>query len=123
MNKRVFGSLELEILAIFQKEKNLSVHDVQKLLGGKDQYTTVMTVLSRLVEKNKLDRTKDKNRYVYFLKGKKHSFVSNYFKQLIDKVFMGKTSSLIKCLIEEKSLDEKELKEIEKIINEARRKK
>lgn len=123
MIKRKFGSLELEVLGIFQKENNISVHNVQKLLGGKDRYTTIMTVLSRLVEKKKLGRFKEKNRYLYFLKEEKNNFFSSYFKHLIDKAFKGKTSSLIKCLIDEKTIGEEELKEIEEMINKARVKK
>ena len=121
MIKRKQGHLELEILSIFQNGKKFSVTDVLKTLGDKDRYTTIMTVMNRLYEKKKLDRVKNKNHYLYFLKEQKAKF--SYLKDLIDKAFMGKTSSLVKCLIEDQDINNADLEEIELIIRKAREQK
>ena len=67
--KRSFGELETIILRLFIKEaRPLSVNDVVSRLGGKNAYTTIMTVLSRLYEKGVLKRSKEGRSYFYSMK-------------------------------------------------------
>ena len=49
--KREFGELELIILKTFEGRDKLTVKEVLSLLGGEDKYTTIMTVMNRMVEK------------------------------------------------------------------------
>lgn len=69
--KGLVGSLEYEVLAALWKRSPGTVNDVLDRLNARresrDQlaYTTVMTVLSRLHEKQFLERVKDGRGYVY----------------------------------------------------------
>lgn len=53
MEKRIFGELKLAILNVFKKESSAcTVRDVLQTLGREDKYTTIMTVMNRLVLKS-----------------------------------------------------------------------
>ncbi|MBM3208596.1 MAG: BlaI/MecI/CopY family transcriptional regulator, partial [Chlamydiae bacterium] len=72
MVKRIFGELELAILNIFQNNDSMrTVREVQQTLGREDKYTTVMTVMNRLVAKGELQREKVGHSYCYVLQKNK----------------------------------------------------
>ena len=52
--KRIFGELELAILQIFREKDRFTVREVLESLKGDDKYTSIMTVMNRLVEKKLL---------------------------------------------------------------------
>lgn len=116
--KRVFGELELAIFNILKEKQPLSVLEVQQKLRDLDRYTTIMTVLNRLVAKKELRREKEGKKYLYWIEEKVSSF--NLLKRIKEKVFQGKTSMMIRYLIDqEENID---FKEIEKIIEQAKKK-
>ena len=122
MGKRAFGELEAEILNILRDGKRQTVKDVQKKLGGEDNYNTVMTVMSRLAQKKTLSRERMGLQYEYW-----HVAPSNS-ASFIDKIkhkFLGlKTSALVSYLIESADdLSESEIDEMEQLLKEARKKK
>ena len=49
--KREFGELELAVLKILEQRQPLTIKEVLISLGGEDKYTTIMTVMNRIVEK------------------------------------------------------------------------
>ena len=68
----MLGSLEKEVVAVLEDEKEATISDVVDELENRDvdvAYTTVSTVLDRLHEKEMVDRTKEPHRggsrYVY----------------------------------------------------------
>lgn len=121
MAKRAFGELESEILYILKSGDRKTVKDVHQALGGKDNYNTVMTVMSRLAEKKQLGREKMGLHYEYWItKGPDFSF----FKNLKQKFFGVKTSVVINHLIESADdLSGEDLAEMEKLIEKAKHKK
>ncbi len=120
MTKRAFGELEAEILYILKSGDRKTVKDVHKILGEKDNYNTVMTVMSRLAEKKQLGREKMGLQYEYWL-------LSSNSLSFLDKVkqkFFGlKTSALVCNLIESSNdLTMSDLDEMEKLIQKKREK-
>lgn len=112
--KRSFGELETTILRLFMKEERpLSVKDVMKRLGGKNAYTTIMTVLSRLFEKGVLKRSKEGRSYLYSYSMKKSPLI----KRLKEKLMGAPLPEVFSYFLEEK-VDPSEIKEIEKMIKE-----
>jgi predicted transcriptional regulator len=114
--KRIFGELELAILALFKTHDQLTVKEVLKMMGGDDKYTTIMTVMSRLVEKNELQRERIGLQYHYSINRSKKS--SNLLERLKQKIFGGRSASMISYLLESgDDITEEELSEMEKLIH------
>lgn len=120
MTKRAFGELESQILFFLKSGERKTVKDVHQLLGGQDNYNTVMTVMSRLAEKKQLGREKKGLQYEYWLLQSDSSFL----KTLKLKFFGVKTSLLVTHLIENADeLSENDLIEMEKLVQNFRMKK
>ncbi|QVL56740.1 MAG: BlaI/MecI/CopY family transcriptional regulator [Simkaniaceae bacterium] len=114
--KRSFGELETVILRLFMKEERaLSVNDVVACLGGKNAYTTIMTVMSRLFEKGVLKRSKKGRSYFYSIKK------APLLKRLKSKLMGAKPSEVFSYFLEEK-IDPNELEAIEKMIKDYKEK-
>ena len=120
--KRAFGELEMSILKLFKTDNKLTVKDVQEALSGQDKYTTIMTVMSRLVEKKQLTRVKIGLQYEYQRIPGTTSLTKNLLDKLKEKIFGGKSVSMISFLIESsEDITEVELAEMEKLIQEKKR--
>ena len=117
MTRRIFGQLEWEILQIIQKQGKSSVWDVCHQLKNKSSYTTVMTVMTRLVEKNELEREKDGRRFLYWTPQKQKKKWQPFLEKMKQKLFNGRSASMISFLIESsEDLNEAELKELQKLV-------
>lgn len=119
MTKRAFGELEAQILYILKSGERQTVKDVHKALGGKDNYNTVMTVMSRLAEKKQLGRERMGLQYEYWISNPRESFS---FLEKIKQKFSGlKTSVLVSHLIESaEDLSDQDLVEMEKMLKKMR---
>lgn len=118
--KRAFGELELVILYLLQSGGRKTVKDIHHQLGEKDKYTTIMTVMNRLVEKNKLGRERKGLQYEYWIISSE-SQLPSLMQQLKNKIFGIKTSQLVTHLIGNATdLTSEELAEIEKMIQKAK---
>ncbi len=121
MTKRHFGELELTILRILKKGERMTVKQVHKILGEKDNYNTIMTVMLRLSEKKILAREKMGVHYEYWLLSPQEK-VPSFFEQLKQKIFGIKTTELISYLIESnEEISDEEFSEIEKLIEKAKK--
>ncbi len=122
MEKRIFGELELAILNVFQKDGSThTVRDVLQALGKADKYTTIMTVMNRLVAKGELHRERERQSYRYSLQTKKvrHSLLEKWRQ----KIFGGNSARMISYLLEsEEEMTEEEILQIERLIDQAKRK-
>jgi len=117
MKKRAFGELESQILMLLKSGDRKTVKDVHAALGGSDNYNTIMTVMSRLVEKKQLAREKQGHHYEYWILGTAPSFLTR-FKQ---KFFGIKTSVLVNHLIETADdLSDDDILEMEKLLHSKR---
>ncbi|MEU8360262.1 BlaI/MecI/CopY family transcriptional regulator [Nonomuraea sp. NPDC048882] len=68
MSRRKLGQLEAEVLAVLAGADGfLSPNDIGDRLAGGAAYTTVNTILFRLLDKNMVDREKRGRAYVYRL--------------------------------------------------------
>lgn len=76
---KVLGELETEVMGVVWKAgKPLSVSDVVKVLSKKRNiaYTTIMTIMGRLVDKGVLTRKLDGKNYLYQPKVSREIFVA-----------------------------------------------
>lgn len=119
MTKRAFGELESQILYILKSGERMTVKDVHRLLGGNDNYNTVMTVMSRLAEKKKLGREKIGLQYEYWNLAPSNS--ATFLDKLKQTFFGVKTSVLVSHLIESADdLSDEDLAEMEKMVHKAK---
>jgi len=120
--KRIFGELELAILKIFKKQEHLTVRDVLDTLGGNDKYTTVMTVMNRLVEKKQLLRERNGQHYEYLLNESSVITSPGLLDKLKQKLFGGKWAPMVNYLIGSgQDISDQELDEMENLIKEIRK--
>ena len=119
MAKRAFGELESQILYIMQSGERQTVRDVHKALGGKDNYNTVMTVMSRLAEKQLLVRERVGLQYEYWLSGPTKSY--SFLDMIKQKFSQVRTSALVSYLLESASdLSDEEIEEMQKMLKKVK---
>ena len=122
MAKRAFGELELQILNVLKDGKKLTVKDVHRVLGGQDNYNTIMTVMNRLVEKKHLNRERIGLQYEYWIVESKTQ-VPSLLEKIKQKFTGVGTTALVSHLIEsDVEISDAELAEIEKLIQKKRKK-
>lgn len=122
MGKRIFGELELAILNVFKTNSSAcTVRDVLQTLGREDKYTTIMTVMNRLVAKGELYRERVGQSYRYSIQVQKPRF--SLFEKWRQKIFGGNSALMIRYLLESgQDITEGELLQIEQLIDQAKRK-
>ncbi len=112
------GPLEMELLGLFEDNRELSVRDVQAELRSRNNelaYTTVMTVLGRLYDKNLLNRRKAGRQYIYFQAQETPTTGKSFLNQVSHALFHNQRLKPILSLLEEdESLTEQELLELKK---------
>jgi len=79
-------------------------------------YTTIKTMLTRLVEKDAVSEVKQGNTSVYEPLVSQQKARLSAFKSLLDQAFDGAVGPLVHFLTEEKQLTAKEKKELRKIL-------
>lgn len=122
MAKRQFGELELTILRLFKEGERLSVKQVHKMLGGIDNYNTIMTVMYRLSQKRILERERSGAYYEYWLASSEKKQLS-FFDQIKQRLFGVGMKDLISYLVESRSdISNEDLIEIEELIKNAKTK-
>src|SRR5215475_11471914 len=121
MGKRIFGELELAILnAVKKVGSECTVRDVMQALGTQDKYTTIMTVMNRLVSKGELQRERVGLSYRYCIQAHRPRSLFEKWRQ---KIFGGKSAQMISYLLESGSdITEEELAQIEQLIEQAKQK-
>lgn len=93
VNGKVLGELESEIMEIIWRQKDaVSVKDITEVLGKKRQiaYTTVMTIMLRLVNKGILVRHLSGTSYLYKPKFSREQFIA----RAVHSIFSSTVSSL-----------------------------
>lgn len=98
--KRKFGELELKVMNILWQKKSATVLDVQKVLGSGTAYTTVMTVLSRMFQKNLISRSKAGKNYIYTCNEDKSSGIGGILDKIKNSIFGGNSIQMVNYLIE-----------------------
>jgi predicted transcriptional regulator len=116
-----FGELELSILKIIKGLGRVTVRDVYESLGSEGGYTTIMTVMSRMADKGELMREKEGKQYFYWIVSQNESSSKNILKRIQDKIFGGKPTAMVSYLLDADSeISDKDLEEIEKLIQKRR---
>ncbi len=108
---------ELEIMKIVWERDNVTVRDVYEALlqRRKVAYTTVMTMLKILEQKQYLKKTQADRAYVYRPAQPKRQVIGDMVRDFVNRVFNGSAEPLLVHLVEEHNLTREELEEIAKL--------
>ena len=125
------GPLESNIMeAIWGSKKTpITVREIYAALNKtkKIAYTTVMSTMDRLFEKDLLDRKIEKGRgglyYVYWPKLEKQNFQKSAVREVLASLIGNFGEAVTSCLIEETDIREEERKALREQLNKIKRNK
>ena len=113
------GETEMEVLHHVWSMGEASVAEVREriLQDRKVAYTTIMTVMKNLADKNYLKYRKEGLSYIYSAAIQPEDVRYNLVDRLIDKVFHGSPKDLVQALVQNEKLTDEERKEIKNMID------
>src|SRR6266702_1320825 len=105
---------ELEIMKIVWERDSVTVRDVYEALleRRKVAYTTVMTMMKILEQKQYLKKNQADRAYVYRPAQPKRQVIGDMVRDFVNLVFNGSAEPLLLHLVEEHDLAPEELEEI-----------
>ena len=110
--------LELEIMQVLWAQGPSNVQTVQRELKRDLAYTTVQTMLSVLLRKNKVTRTLKDKAHIYRPAVSCSQVSGHAVGDLIDRLFGGSAENLVMNLIETRHLTPAKLARLNKLIEE-----
>lgn len=116
------GERELEVMEALWELGEGTVSDVQRRLDGRGYeaaYTTVQTMLNRLVEKGHAEREKEGRSFRYRPTLRQTAAVRGAVRHLVERFFGGSAEALAKHLVES-DLEPSELARLQRWIDEER---
>ncbi|MBE0446527.1 MAG: BlaI/MecI/CopY family transcriptional regulator [Actinobacteria bacterium] len=117
------GELEADIMSVVWRLGSASVKDVfEELYPDKRlAYTTIMTVMSRLANKNVLKQDRTGTAYVYTPNVSQEEMANSMINQVIDKVLGGSIAPVLSFLLNKSEIDEGEIKRIKQAIQKKKK--
>ncbi|HYW46606.1 MAG TPA: BlaI/MecI/CopY family transcriptional regulator [Bryobacteraceae bacterium] len=108
---------ELEIMKIVWERESVTVRDVYEALleRRKVAYTTVMTMLKILEQKQYVKKNQTDRAYVYRAAQPKRQVVGDMVREFVNRVFNGSAEPLLVHLVEEHNLTRADLEEIARL--------
>jgi predicted transcriptional regulator len=105
---------ELEIMKIVWERDTVTVRDVYEALleRRKVAYTTVMTMMKILEQKQYLTKNQAERAYVYRPAQPKRQVIGAMVRDFVNRVFNGSAEPLLVHLVEEHNLSREDLEEI-----------
>ena len=114
------GRLESKIMNVVWDQGKATVHDVVAALSGERRpaYSTILTMMRKLEGKGYLEHDVRDRTYVYQATISRQEARVGLVGELLDSLFEGSPALLLNSLVEQKHINEKELKEIQKLLEE-----
>jgi BlaI family transcriptional regulator, penicillinase repressor len=112
---------ELEIMKIVWQLERATVRDVYEALleRRKIAYTTVMTMMKILEQKEYLKKVQEDRAYVYRPTRAKNQVIRGMVREFVERVFNGSAQPLLLHLVEDRCLTKEELREIQRAIEKS----
>ena len=116
---------EWEVMMVCWEHGPMAARDVYARLEGHQQwsYGTVRTLLARTVKKGWLKYDQIGNSYLYRPAVPRHKALEGAVRDFVDRVLGGALSPYVAYLAERGDLTDKELAEIQEMLNRRRQKK
>lgn len=118
---KLLTETELELMTILWKLEEGSVSDVIEQLPKERTlaYTSVSTIMRILEQKGILKTRKEGRGHIYTPLLKKPEYEAKTVKHVVDRVFDGTPVALVRQLLDTVKLNESDLKELKKLIDQA----
>jgi len=120
--KKLLGSLELEAMECMWKMGVATVRQVVTIINGNRSiaYTSVMTVMSHLVDKRLLSRSLDGKRYIYTVVLDREEFIQSVSRKMVHALVEDFGDiAIAQFLGEVDNLDPEKLDQLKKLAREA----
>ena len=114
---------ERQIMDIIHRLGEASVTDVLDRLPKPPTYNSVRMLMNILEKKGHLYHRNEKNKYIYYASLKKEDAKKSALDHLLKNYFEGSAPSIVSTLIEQEKMRPGDLEELQKMIEEAKRKK
>lgn len=115
------GEAELAVMRVLWDDGPLTVRDVMKRLHDRGRvvaYTTVLTFLTRLEQKNVVASDKRDTAYVYRAKISRQSVSASRIRSLVDQLYDGAAAPMLLQLIENEKFSPDEIAQLRKLIDD-----
>lgn len=109
---------EEEIMQIFWEIKKGFVKDVIAKLPENPPYNTISSVVRILAKKGYLKYKQYGNTYEYSVKISKNRYRKFVFKNMLNNYFDNSYKQIVSHMVKENNLDQKDIEEVMKIIEE-----
>ncbi len=118
--RKALGGLEAEIMELIWRKNAAAVRDVHAELARRRPiaYTTVMTVMGRLVDKGILTKNRDGNHYVYYPTITKEEFGRSVVESVLRGLRKDMSAAVLIHFMESLAIDERTLSELEILLKE-----
>ena len=120
---RTLTEVELEFMQVLWSEKEASPEDMQNALLKKDRFLTggsIRKMLSILMRKGYVKRTKLGKKYVYSAHIQKDQANRSMLHDLLDRAFGGSPSLMVAALLDTKPIPGEDVEKIERLISQAK---
>ena len=117
------GDLGTAVMAVVWESESCDVNDVlERLVWDKPlAYTTIMTVMTRLVEKGFLKRSRSGRKFVYTAVAQRDEVARNRFRKIVDGFYGGLTGMAVSELLSgDDDVSEDELQALEDLVRRRR---
>ena len=117
---KLLTEVELELMNVLWKLGEATVRDVMADMPKERNiaYTSASTIIRILEQKGVVRSKKDGKAHIYIPKLKKPDYEAKTLHHVIDNVFDGAPSDLVRRLASGRQLSEAEKKEIKRILDE-----
>ena len=119
-SRTLLTNQELEIMKIVWKRGRSTVREVYEelLKRRKIAYTTVMTMMGTLEQKNHLRKSEQGRAYVYMPTTSQRKVVGSMVEEFVKRVFNGSAKPLLVHLVETMEPNDEEFEEIRKLLQD-----
>lgn len=116
---------ERQIMDILYEQKECSAHTIRDKMIDAPSYSTVRALLAKMLEKGYVQTRQEGARYIYFPVQEISTARNSALSRLVKTFFGGSPVQAVSALMgmQSEKLSEKELKELEALIEKARRNK
>lgn len=117
MNKYNISEAEWKVMECLWGEENLTLKQIAgRLKDTKWSYSTIRTMVTRLMDKGVIDADRSSTNFKYFAVAPEKECKIEETKSFLTRVFDGSLAMMVSTLAKQEGLSKKEITELKKII-------
>ena len=117
------SDLEMQILSVLWDNGDSTAREVMEAIpdGKKRAYTSILSVMQVMEKKGLLKHKNRGTTHVYSPAADRNKIIQPFMRKILNEVFGGKPSAMMQALLTETSINDSEMKQIQKIIKDAKK--